>query len=350
MGKKKTEVEQKEEAPTNVVEEKKAESEDEDTPVIKQLKAIDDQFCAVEVELEKEIEQLRKKFEAMQAPLVAERAKVLCDTAGVEAELLQYGTPGCEDFWLTALNNAPDIEECLHDCDQAVLKYLDDIQRAYLDADNPQKGYRMELTFKENPFFTNTEPLWFEVHFDYDLATYKPYKEPECIEVKSCSVDWKPGKNITMEKKAKDTGAKKGKRKPAKAKEEPCASFFRICFTPCKKDDPMPEGLQCVYSDQDDEDDELLECHLDNMGTLVQFMTQQFLPYAVRYYTGEAAVDEDDDDEESEEEDSDNDDDDEDDSEDEEEPPSRGRKGKAKAQPKKSADAAGEKTEECKQQ
>merc|ERR1712216_111121 len=120
-------------------------------------------------------------------------------------------------------------------------------------------------------------------------------------------------------------------------------------FTPSKKGDPLPDGLNCIYNEQDEEDDELMECHLDNMGTLVQFLTQQFLPYAVRYYTDEIDEDADDDDEDEESEE-DDDDDDEDDSEDEEEPPAKGKKGKAKPQAKKGGDAAGEKTEECKQQ
>jgi nucleosome assembly protein 1-like 1 len=326
--------------------------EEEDTPVIKQLKGIDDKYCAIEVELEKEIEKMRKKYDERQAPLIAERQKVLYDTSEAPAEVQEFGTPACPDFWLQALSNAGEFEELLHECDEPVLKYLNDITRSYPDPEQPQKAIRLEFTFKENPYFTNTV-LWLEAHFDYDTETYKPYKETDCCEVKSCPIEWKPGKDITVEKVKKESAGKKGgKRKPGKAKEEPIPSFFRILFCSLKTGDTLPEGLECVYVDEDDEEDELTECHLQNIGEVAQFIAQMFLPYAVRYYTGEAADDDDDDDdEESEEEDDDDDDDD----ESSEEPPARGRKGKAAPKKKSSGDAAekgekGEKTEECKQQ
>jgi len=338
MGKKKETVEVKKEETPEV------EAEEEDTPIIKSLKAIDDKYCAVEVELEQEIEKLRKKFDERQAPLLEERKKVLSDTADAPAEAKEFGTPACPDFWIQAMNNAAEFEELLHENDEQVLKYLDDIQRSYLDPAVPQKGSKLEFFFKENPFFTNSS-LWLEAHHDFSLDTYKPYKEVDCCEVKCCTIDWKPGKNITVQKVKSDKG-KKGSKSKVKAKEEPCPSFFRILFTACKIDEPFPEALECIYQDdEDDEDDDMSECHLANVSEVVQFIGQQFLPYAVRYYTGEAADEEEDDDEgeESEEED------DEDDSEEESEEPAAKPKGKKKvAVPK--AGAAGEKTEECKQQ
>jgi len=348
MGKKKEPVvETKKE---EVVVAKVADDEAEDTPVIKSLKAVDDKYCAIEVELEREIEKLRKKYDEKQAPLLKERKTVLDGDNSTDDKAKEFGTPGCSDFWITALTNANEFEELLHDCDEQVLKYLDDIQKSYLDPEQPQKGTKLEFTFKENPFFTNTV-LFVEAHFDYNLDTYKPYKEPDCIEVKSSVIDWKAGKNITVEKKAKSGADKKGKRKPAKSKEEPIPSFFRIVFNSLKMDDPLPEALQCVYSADDEEDEDMTECHLQNMGEVVQFIDQQFIRYAVRYYTGEACEDDDDDDdEESEEED------DEDGSSDEEseEPAPKPKKGGKAAAPKKGgsgdAGAAGEKTEECKQQ
>jgi len=348
MGKKKEPVvETKKE---EVVVAKVADDEAEDTPVIKSLKAVDDKYCAIEVELEREIEKLRKKYDEKQAPLLQERKTVLDGDNSTDDKAKEFGTPGCSDFWYTALANANEFEELLHECDEQVLKYLDDIQKSYLDPEQPQKGTKLEFTFKENPFFTNTV-LFVEAHFDYNLDTYKPYKEPDCIEVKSSVIDWKAGKNITVEKKAKSGADKKGKRKPAKSKEEPIPSFFRIVFNSLKMDDPLPEALQCVYSADDEEDEDMTECHLQNMGEVVQFIDQQFIRYAVRYYTGEACEDDsDDDDEESEEED-----DEEGSSEEEpEEPAPKPKKGGKAAAPKKGgsgdAGAAGEKTEECKQQ
>jgi len=57
------------------------EEEDEDTPVIKALKDIDEKYCIAEVAMERDIEKLHKEFAARQAPLLEERLKILSDAA-----------------------------------------------------------------------------------------------------------------------------------------------------------------------------------------------------------------------------------------------------------------------------
>jgi len=240
------------------------------------------------------------------------------------------------------------------DCDEQVFNYIKDVKSSFIDSECEKKGFRVEFIFAENPFFTNAF-LWVEAHYDYGFATAKPWKEPDCIELKSCAIDWKPGKNITVEKKQAAPSKKKGSKKPAKGKEEPCPSFFRALFTSCKKsDEDLPEGIACVYeaagADCADED-EMLEMHLEMVGQVCGFVHTELIPYAVRFYTGEACED-DDDDEESEEE-SGVEDSDEEDSDDE--PAPRGRAGKkapAKGDDKKKGggEGDGQKTEECKQQ
>merc|ERR1719375_974668 len=107
----------------------------------------------------------------------------------------------------------------------------------------------------------------------------------------------------------------------------------------------LPEGLECFYEEDDDipDDMDMEEIHLTNAGCLAQFLSQEMIPYAVRYYSGEACEEEDDDDEDEESEEDDEDDDDDDESEDEPAPKakSRGRKDASGGKP-------GEKTEECK--
>jgi len=337
----------------------KKEEEDEDTPVVKALKDIDEKYCIAEVAMEREIEKLHKAFAARQAPLLEERLKILSDAAEAKDEDKTKGTPACPDFWVKALSNAAQLEEYCFDCDEQVFKYIKDVKGSFVDAECEKKGYRVEFVFAENPFFTNTS-LWLEAHYDYDFATARPWKEPDCIELKSCTIDWKAGKNITMEKK-QDAPSKKGgsKKKSGKAKEEPCPSFFRALFTPCKKsDEEVPDGIACVYEaigETPEDEDEMLEMHLEMVGQVAGFIHTEFVPYAVRFYTGEACED-DDDDEESEEESGVEDSDEE---ESDDEPAPRGRSGKkapAKGDDKKKGGEAagepkaGEKAEECKQQ
>jgi nucleosome assembly protein 1-like 1 len=336
MGKKDTSKKEEVAAPTNDKEE-----EEEDTPVIKALKAIDDKYCTAEMECEREVEKLRKKYAERQKPILEERSKFL-----LEGDDGSSGTPGCPGFWFTAFDNAGQLEELLEDQDEKALMSLKDVKVSQVDPDCEKKGFRVEFFFAENEFFTN-ESLWVESHYDYDVETAKPWKEPDCIEVKCSTIDWKAGKNLTVTKSKDGGAAKKGKKKPAKAKEVPCASFFRTIFTPLKaSDDDLPEDLMCVYEGMGDcEDEDMLEMHLMNVGETLSFLAQELVPYAVRYYTGEAC-ESDDDDEEGEEESSVEDSDEESD-----EAPAPKKGGKKSPQMKaKAAPGKDGKTEECKQQ
>merc|ERR1719330_726160 len=141
--------------------------------------------------------------------------------------------------------------------------------------------------------------------------------EIEVEEIKCSEIRWKPGKNVTVEivtKKVKGGGAKKQKQK-GKEKEEPRPSFFRHFFRNMKPDSELVEML--MQSDHE-------------VGTVLR---NCIIPWAVRWYTGEAAPDYEpmgdaDADEESEE-------DDDDEESEEEAPPRRGKGGGPKAAAKK---------------
>lgn len=328
--------------------------EEEDTAIIKTLKAIDDKFCAIECEYEAEVRKLRKKvFEEKQAPLLAERAKVLVDTTGAPAEDHEFGTPACKGFWLKAFQNCDAFAEALEEWDEPVIEYLQDIKKSDLDAENSLKGFKLEFVFKENPYFSNTS-LSLEFHVDYDPATYKPYLEPKLKELKGTAVEWKDGKNITVElvsKKTKGGGAKKAKQKAKAAKEEPRESFFRLMFRNLKVGDEMPADLKAMFGggeDDEDDDDEMVPMMLEQLHGIGIEISDSVVPFAVRFYTGEAGDMDSDDDEDGESEEDDDDDDDEDS---DDEPPAPKKKGqKAGGAGKAAAAAGGQKQEECKQQ
>jgi len=339
-----------------VVETKAEDESEEDTPVIKSLKAIDDKYCALQRQFEHEVEMLRKKcYNERQAPILTERAKVLA--GGPDSPNDLCGTPACKGFWLQAFQNADIFAEILEEWDDPVLQFLQDIKKTDLDDTLPEKGFKVDFIFKENPYFTNTS-LWVEFHIEFDMDTYKPYLEHDCAEVKCCEIAWKPGQNVTVElttKKQKGGGAKKAKQK-AKAKEEPRASFFRFLFRPLKLGDPPPPGmvesLEMGEAELDDDDMEgIVKMFLGQMHEVGHTIAEEIIPYAVRFYTGEIGDGDDEDDDEEEEEDSDDEDDDEEEESDEEPPPPKkgGKKGGKKDAPGKPAEG-GKKEEECKQQ
>lgn len=365
MGKKKTadevakQAEKAAETEAPKTEEKKTEGsaeaapkEEEDAPIIKELKVIDDKYLELQKEFEKKANELQLKYEALQAPLLTQRTEVLTKADGES----KSGTPACPSFWLEALKHHPATEDEIQDWDCPVLEHLVDIKKLFLDEADIEKGFRLEFHFSENEFFTD-KVLWKEFH----VENASPYTgEIEVKEIKCSKVDWKPGKDVTVEtikKKTKGGGAKKQKQK-GKETQEPRDSFFRNVFRNLKAGDPVPDDVNDEEArqmmDDEDDDDEMMNMLMENDHEIGMAIRDQLIPFAVRWYTGEAAPEQDDDEDDEEEDDDDAGDDEEDESEEDDEPPARGgkkaqAKGKA-AGAKKGADGAAPKQEECKQQ
>merc|ERR1711953_555795 len=126
------------------------------------------------------------------------------------------------------------------------------------------------------------------------------------------------------------TAKKKGKKAPVKETLEPRPSFFRWLSRSMEKDGDIPEDADMMDdAEMVDEDDkkEFMEFLLGNEYQYFESLRTQLVPFAVRWYTGEAA-DEKDDDEDEEEEEEDLDSDDEDDSDDDDASPKGKGKGK----------------------
>merc|ERR1712060_330820 len=269
---------------------------------------------------------------------------------------VKTGTPALKGFWLQAMKNLSALSDQIEEWDEPVLEYCCDVTTTYLSETDTNKGFRIEFHFVENPYFDNSI-LWKEYHTEEE----SPYTgELEKKEIKVSEINWKAGKNVTVEttkKKVKGGGAKKAKNK-GKEKEEPRDSIFRNFFRHLKPDMPVPDDVEISDDDEDMmNDEEMMKYIMENdheMGTCVR---DHLIPFAVRYYTGEAepedSDDEDDEDDEDDDEDSDDDDDDDDDEDSDDEPAPK----KKQAQKKKGSGGAKipgagdcQNKEECKQQ
>jgi len=329
----------------------------EDPPIVKELKEIDDKYLALEKEYEKEVNELMKKYTEKQKPFLEERKKILTT---VEGEAPATGTPALDGFWLTAMEHHPAFEEVIQEWDHAVLKFLVDIEKSNLDESDNAKGFKLVFHFAENPYFTNTT-LWKEYHTEES----NPYSgDLDTKKIVASEIDWKAGKNVTVEKvakKVKGGGAKKSKQK--KEKEQARPSFFRDFLRslhPGMKltEDMLDQARQICDDEEEDEEEEdgeeIVEMLMENDYEVGCALRDNIVPFAVRWYTGEAAPDDDDSEDEEEE---DEEEEEEDDSEDEPVPrkgkgKGRGAAAKKKTSPKTSPEAkpAGDPKEECKQQ
>jgi len=274
---------------------------------------------------------LKNKFAEKRAPLLEERFKVLQGTE----EAKTTGTPACRGFWLMAMQNHPAFDDMIEEYDCPVLEYLTDIKVSYPDKEDHNKGFKLEFLFAENPYFEHKV-----LDKSYFTKEESPYTgNIEATEIKATKIEWKSGKDVTIEK-VKGKKSKMNAKGKNKDKTEARPSFFRSFFRNLKEGDPLPDDidpeelkLECDSDDEPEDDEGLMEMLLVNDHECGTAVRDDIVPWAVRWYTGEACPDDDDD-------------------EDEAPPPpkKKGDKATVKKDKRKESEGKDEKKEECKQQ
>jgi nucleosome assembly protein 1-like 1 len=325
------------------IEHANGEKDVEDSPIVKELKEIDDKYLAVKKEFEQKKKELRREIAAKQKPLLETRAKML---AGDDAEGAQVSTLAIKEFWLKALTSHPASQMMIESWDAPVLGYLKDIVATDLDRENSDKGFRLDFHFASNQYFSN-DVLFVEFHTK-EGCVYR--EEVDIAEVKASTIDWKAGQDVTVEKK-KAAKTKKPKQKK-KSDVEPRESFFRNFFVSLKQDGSFPDSIDpeqvlMMMQSEDAEEEDVVEFFMGSMYEVGCAIREYIVPYATRWYTGEAAP-EMEDDEDGESEDDDEDDDDDESSEDEKPSAAKGKAKKAAVTKKNENEDT--KKEECKQQ
>ncbi|CAK8985567.1 unnamed protein product [Durusdinium trenchii] len=274
-----------------------------EAPIVQELKRLDDQMLEAQKEYEREIQKLRRVYQERQMPFLEERDKVLARSEGSEDP--STGTPALKGFWVQALLNHPGFEDEIESYDIPVLEYLRTIEAEDLDKEFADKGFRLIFHFATNPYFSNSS-LSQEYHLD-EPNRYNG--EVNVKEMAGCKIQWKAGQDVTMGK------VQKGGKKKKSGKEkimEPRKSFFRSFFRSLKEGQDLPEDVDtqqlCMeMGDEDMDEEEMVEALMENGYECGMALRTQILPYAVRWYTGEAAPDDEDDEEEEEEEEEDDD-------------------------------------------
>lgn len=112
------------------------------------------------------------------------------------------------------------------------------------------------------------------------------------MRIEATSIDWMPGRNVTVEvvsKKGK-SGARRrsGKKQREERREMPRASFFRTCFRNLGPNEEIPEE----ELDEDEDEEDFMDCLLEDDYEQALALRDYLIPHAVRWYTGEACEDE----------------------------------------------------------
>lgn len=306
---------------------------------VEALQGLQGEHDELEKKFRQEKQELEEKYAKLYAPLYSQRSQIVSGDKEVPLPegAADSGTDakGIPGFWATILGRAEMVQ---NEKDADALTYLTDITCENVKGIAKQEnaageeeevetvGFKLSFTFKENPYFTNT--LLTKTYHMLDDT------EPVLERSEGCSIDWKPGKNVTV--KIMKKKPKKGAKPDAKpqTKVEPVDSFFNFFSPPT-----VPEE----DADMEGSEMEALHDQIEADYDMADMIRTKLIPNAVGWFTGEAM--EDDDFAYPDEDEDDDDDDDEDDDEDEGRPAKRkGGRGRGRAGP------GGEQPQECKQQ
>jgi len=252
------------------------EDDDEEPEIVSELKALDDRYLSMLRDMEREVEQVRQRHLEHMKGVLEERARVLNG---------QTDAPALPGFWRQAMANHPALDGILEEWDAPVLLHLTDVTCVQRDRTDRRKGFRLEFEFAENEFFTN-RALWKE----YISEEHSPYTGAlDVSEVQASAIQWNEGKDVTVhlvtKKKKKGGGAKKA----AKPALQPRSSFFRMFFRNLREGE-VPEDI--VLPDEEAVDDidlpSLVSRLLEQDHDLGCAFRDSLVPFAVRWYTGEA--------------------------------------------------------------
>ncbi|KAF9354470.1 hypothetical protein BGX26_007691 [Mortierella sp. AD094] len=341
---------------------------------VKGLKSIQKKHSALEVEFQKEILALEKKYLELYTPLYQKRAEFVSgkaeptdaeveegvsedeeedeekededdekDVEKVEGNREQSTSPwyinrylipvfndivislytiGIPEFWLTALKSHPQFADIITEKDEEALKHLVDIRLSYFD----KPGFRLDFEFSPNDFFTNTTLA--KTYYYQDEPGYGGdfvYDHAE-----GTKIEWKEGKDLSVTVETKKQRHKGTNKTRVVKKTVPAETFFSFFTPPVAPEEDAEED-----EDEEEDIDEKLEIDYG----LGEELKDSVIPRAVDWFTGKALQYQDNDDQydddfeyEDEDEDEDEDDDEDDDDDDNDLP------------------AKDEKAPECKQQ
>uniref|UniRef100_A0A7S1MHD5 Nucleosome assembly protein n=1 Tax=Neobodo designis TaxID=312471 RepID=A0A7S1MHD5_NEODS len=241
---------------------------------VKALEALDEDYKKMKVEMSKLVDAAEREYHKAIVPFAERRKKILSgaeepteeevqqgfDEEHKEAGVTLDGTPdtsvkGIDSFWLEALQHHVIIDEFITERDAEALKYVTDI-RSELSADGEGDGFTIVFEFAENPFFSNNT-------LTKKFSLTRQSDDTVVSKSQGTTIEWKEGKNLTVEVKSKKLKPK-GKKGPPKfvTEEVPCESIFHF------------------FGDDEDEEEEWM--------AFAETLKDKIIPFAVDYFTGEA--------------------------------------------------------------
>lgn len=247
-----------------------------------------------------------------------------------ELEKKEYlNTTAIEGFYLSALKKNPMLKDEIKSNDEPILKQLKNIElELFADKDD----FTLKFNFGTNEFFQNTV-LTVNVVMN---------ENGQCSEIKSDTINWNEGKDVTKKTITKKQKNKKTGVQRTTTKVQKQDSFFSV-FKSHKEDDEDSENDEAAGGEDEDE----LKDPFGFAEEVFGLIKENVVPYASAAYFGvtipelEMDGDADDDDDDDDYEDEDDDEEDED--------PKNKKKSVSSKKGTSTEDSKGENQQECKQ-
>jgi len=190
---------------------------------------------------------------------------------------------GIPSFWLTIFKNVPQLQEMIQAYDEPVLEKLVDIKLRLSKPGEPMT-FTLDFHFDSNDFFTNSIlSKRYDLQVEPQEDTGINFEGPEIVSCSGCQIDWKEGKNVTVETASLKQGT---------ITSSPRPSFFNF-FSPPVDDE----------EDEDMAEESDLEEVLTRDFEIGHLLRDRIIPCAVLYFTGDIDKGEEEGDDEEEDED-----------------------------------------------
>ncbi|KAL4159731.1 hypothetical protein PRNP1_000304 [Phytophthora ramorum] len=137
--------------------------------VLESVQKVEEELEKVNVEQAREILVIETKYNGIKRPTYVKRNKLLAEIP---------------NFWKQAFVNHPLVGNYLTEDDEMLMDFLQTFDVTFVGDDG---SFKMEMTFKENPYFSPTT-LWKQVKFSED---------EEEVEVTASELTWKDKAEMT---------------------------------------------------------------------------------------------------------------------------------------------------------
>lgn len=176
-----------------------------------------------------------------------------------------------DGFWLTAMKHHCTLAQTIESYDEPILKYVENVRFEWKD-EKEQLSFKIEMQFRENPFFSNKV-----LTKEFELEDDSEMDESVLTRAVGTSIDWFPGKNVLKKIVAKKQRNRRTGEQRLVNVEKDRESFFHFFSSHQIPDDDKLELMR-------DSDVRELENTLEVEYELGCILRDRIIPHALGWF------------------------------------------------------------------